>query len=94
MDEKSIAFEIAAVVTGLIGGVWAVGKAVLTMRDNLDKRIDKLERDSVTRGEFADTIKQMREDHRADLQRIDNKLEAMNGNIMLLVHTLGEIKKK
>lgn len=92
MDEKSIAFEVIAVVTGVIGGLWAVGKAVLTMRDNLDRRIDRLERDSVTRPELAESLKQLRDEHRADLQRIDNKLEAMNGNIMLLVHALGEKK--
>lgn len=92
MDEKSIAFEVLAVIGSVVAGVWAVGKTVLHMRDTLDKRIDKLERDSVTRPELAESLKQLRDEHRADLQRIDNKLEAMNGNIMLLVHALGEKK--
>lgn len=93
MDDKSLLFEVIAVLGSVAAGVWAVTKAVLSMRSNLDKRIDKLERTCVTRDEFSRSIQNVREEMRADLMRIDNKLEAMNGNIMLLVHTLGEIKK-
>jgi len=92
MDEKSIAFELVAVVATSIGGIWALGKTILHMRDTLDKRIDRLEKDCVTRDEFKVALKDMRDEMRNDMQRIDNKLEAMNGNIMLLVHTLGEKK--
>lgn len=89
---KDIAVEAVAIVATSIGGVWAVGKAVLTMRDKLDDRIDRLERSVVTREEFNDSLKELRTEAREDLLRIDNKLEAMNGNLMLLVHTMGEKK--
>lgn len=87
-------FEIAAVVGSVIAGAWAVGSAIMSMRDNFDTRIDKLEKESVTRDEFNHSMQQLRAETREDLQRIDNKLEAMNGNIMLLVHTLGEKQDK
>lgn len=93
MDEKNLAFEVIAVVSGVIGGVWALSKAALNMRDSLDKRLDKLEREAVTRAEFNDSIKQLREEMRTDMQRIDNKLESMNNNIILLVHSIGETNK-
>ena len=77
--------EMIAVATAIVGGLWAVGKALLKERDALEHRIDQLERESVTREEFHKFVDDIRAEN-AELRRhIDNKLDVMNGNIMLVL---------
>jgi len=89
MHISDIAVDVVAVVGTVIGGVWVAVKAIISMKSELDTRISKLERDAISRKEFQQLTHDLKEETRIMQQRIDNKLEAMNGNIMLLVHTLG-----
>ena len=89
MHITDIAVDVVAIVGTAIGGVWVAVKAIISMKSELDTRIARLERDAITRKEFQQFTHDLKEETRIMQQRIDNKLEAMNGNIMLLVHTLG-----
>jgi uncharacterized membrane protein YeiB len=93
MNISDIAVDVVAIVGTAIGGVWVAVKAIITMKSDLESRMAVIERETITRKEFQQFTNDLKEETRIMQQRIDNKLEAMNGNIMLLVHTLGAKEK-
>lgn len=86
MDIDAIKGEIVAIGLAVAGGIGAVFKMLLNDRRSIEKRLDRLERDTITREEFDEFAREIHAHNGKLRDLIDDNLKAMNGNILWLMH--------
>lgn len=82
MDISELKGEIIAVVLAIAGGIGAGFKMLLNDRRIIEKRLDKLERESITREEFDEFAKEIHAHNGKMRDLIDNKLDQINNNLI------------
>lgn len=82
MDISEIKAEIIAVVLATTGAIGASFKMFLSDRRSIEARIDKLERDTITREEFNAFAKEIYAHNGKLRDLLDSKLDQINQNLI------------
>lgn len=82
--------EGIAVVIACIAGAWAVLNKANKAHEDLERRIDHLERDSVTREDLTRAIKDIEDKNERFYQRMDVKIDSIKSDMMWIMQAMGK----
>lgn len=82
--------EAIAVALAAVAGAWAVFSRATKAHDDLERRIDHLERDSVTREELTRAIKDIEDKNERFYQRMDIKIDSIKSDMMWIMQAMGK----
>lgn len=77
--------EISTIIIAVVAGGWTIFKSMTYAYDKLQTRIDRLERETITRQEVQEFATEIRKSMQSQQDHIDKKLDGLNENIVKLM---------
>lgn len=89
--------EAITAVVAIAGGVWAMLKTAVRIREDIELRLDAIDREmseikssTVTHTELAQAIKDIDDRNERFYQRMDSKIDSIKSDMMWLMQSLSK----